>query len=324
MIGSDPAHVVWTSGATEANNAILHHFAATSQGTAWISAIEHPCVMAAAAAWLPGRHRMIPVLPSGVVDMEWITERLREERPGLVAVMAANNETGVLQPWADLAALCAEREIPYFCDAAQWFGKLPAKGLGTCTYVTGCAHKFGGPPGVGFFKGPRSFRPLLKGGPQEGGRRAGTENVPGARACAAALEDREAALRAVTPEERARHRDAFEDHLTRGVPGVQFLGRDAGRLWNTSAVLTPAIDCRRRWVVRLDKLGFATSTGSACASGREKPSHVLVAMGLDGMGDRMLRVSSGWETEVSEWSALGTAMEEVARTFGVIGGTSAA
>src|SRR6185503_5821875 len=117
-----------------------------------------------------------------------------------VGVMAANNETGVLQPWMDVLALCRERGIPFFCDAAQWVGKLPAAGLGRADYVSGCAHKFGGPTGVGFLKVPGRVRPLLVGGPQEDGQRAGTENVAGVLAMTAALVDREAAMPAQVSE----------------------------------------------------------------------------------------------------------------------------
>lgn len=313
-----PGDIVWTSGATEANNTVLYHFAQSGVGTAWISAIEHPCVHAAAARWLPGRHRLMPVTASGVVDLDWIADQLRRERPGLIALMAANNETGVLQPWDEVLALCREFDVPLFCDAAQWMGKLPAAGLGACTFLAGCAHKFGGPPGVGFLKCPAGSRALLVGGPQEDGRRAGTENVPGAVACGAALLDRERRVSEEQIREWTAARDAFEERIARSIPGVQILGRDVPRLWNTSALLMPPVDCRRRWVVRLDTLGFAVSTGSACASGREKPSYVLKAMGLDGGGDRMIRASAGWEDGVEAWESLASAVEQVAAEFGAV------
>ena len=292
--------IVWTSGATEANNAVLHHAAQSGEGEVWISSVEHPCVRAAAQRYFPKRTRHIPVTPDGVADAAWLAEALRHSVPALVGVMAANNETGVLQPWREIAARCREHAVPFFCDAAQWIGRVPAAGLGACDFVSGCAHKFGGPQGVGFLKVPAGFRPLLVGGPQEEGRRAGTENVAGILAMIAALETRESlsaplALRA-----------DFETALHRVLPEARILGENAERLWNTVSVIMPEVaDCRQRWVVKLDKLGFAVSTGSACASGKEQPSHVLSAMGLaPEAAGRVLRFSSGWETRADDWDAL--------------------
>lgn len=271
LVGGRPADIVWTSGATEANNTVLFHAGAAGSGEAWISAVEHPCVLAGAGRWFPGRHRLIPVDPQGRVEAGWLAERWAEGlRPALVAVMAANNEIGVLQSWRDVGAWCRERSVPYFCDAAQWLGKLPAQGLGEVDFITGCAHKFGGVPGVGFLKCPPTLRGLLVGGPQEDGRRAGTENVPGALACAAALEAREQAVTGVSPAERAAWKDRFEERVAGVISGLRVQGSGAPRLWNTSALLLPAVDCRRRWVVRLDKLGFLVSVGRGLERGRSR------------------------------------------------------
>ena len=159
---------------------------------------------------------------------------------------------------------------------------------------------------MGVLKAPAGFEAFIVGGPQEEGRRAGTENLPGAMAFAAALEEREQPMAAGGIEERVRWRDRFVGEVKRSLPEVEILGERAPRLWNTVAALMPATaDCRRRWVVQLDKLGFAVSTGSACASGKEKPSHVLTAMGCEAAkADRMLRFSSGWDTTEGEWMEL--------------------
>src|SRR5207247_7363390 len=113
---------------------------------------------------------------SGVLDLNWLEAELARQRPALVAVMAANNETGVLQPWPKIIDLCRKREVLFLCDAVQWMGKLSAAGLGQCDFVSGSAHKFGGRRGVGFLRCPSAgrFHPLLAGGAQEEGRRAGT------------------------------------------------------------------------------------------------------------------------------------------------------
>ena len=295
-----PEEIVWTSGATESNNAALHHTAAVSDGDVWISSVEHPCVIAVTERYFVNRHRLIPVTREGVVDVAWLADRLRKTRPALVGVMAANNETGVLQPWREIAALCREHGVPFFCDAAQWIGKMPLAGLGACDFVSGCAHKFGGPQGAGFLKVPAHFSPLIVGGPQEEGRRAGTENVAGVLAMIAALETR------LNMDAPISLRADFEIALRRALPDARILGESADRLWNTVSVVMPEVaDCRQRWVVKLDKLGFAVSTGSACASGKEQPSHVLSAMGLppDEAG-RVLRFSSGWETRAGDWDEL--------------------
>jgi len=250
-----------------------------------------------------------------------VGERLRRGDVGAVVLMAANNETGVIQPWQQVLELCREAGVPFACDASQWVGKLPASGLGSCDFVSACAHKFGGPVGVGFLKVPESFQPLLWGGPQEEGRRAGTENVAGILAMVAALEERQrlfqADLDALTSRQSIR--DRWMEQLEAAIPGAEVLGRGVPRLWNTVSVLMPpAADCRRRWVVRLDRLGFAVSTGSACSSGKEVPSPVLASMGYPAQAsDRMVRVSAGWETTPEAWDDLLKAFLQVATEFGL-------
>lgn len=304
-LGCEPHDIVWTSGATEANNAAIHGAAANGAKEIWISAIEHPCTLAATERYFGKSRRSIPVMGEGVVDLEWLAKELKTSPPGLVGIMAANNETGVLQPWREALDLCREHGVPFFCDAAQWIGKLPAEGLGACDFVSGCAHKFGGPQGVGFLKVPAKFRPLIVGGPQEEGRRAGTENVAGVLAMIAALEEREVSLRSQIGE-RIQWREGFVRELQAALPGVKIVGRGADCLWNTVAAIMPEVaDCRQRWVVKLDKLGYAVSTGSACASGKEETSHVLAAMGISaGEASRALRFSSGWETAHEDWARL--------------------
>jgi len=320
-LGGAAADLVWTSGATEASNAAVHHASRAGGGEAWISAIEHPCVLAATRRYFAGRQQSMPVTRAGIVDLGWLADRLQHKRPALVCLMAANNETGVLQPWREALALCREHDVPFFCDAAQWIGKLPATGLGACDLVSGCAHKFGGPQGVGFLKVPAKFQALVVGGPQEEGRRAGTENVAGVLAMIAALEYPEGRAPAgphhsspaggigaagAEPSGRLAWRAGFERALLVALPGAQIVGSDADRLWNTVSAIMPEIpDCRQRWVVKLDKLGFAVSTGSACASGKEETSHVLAAMGFtSGEASRVLRLSSGWETRAGDWERL--------------------
>ncbi len=307
ILGCSPDEIIFTSGATESANTVLAQF-----GQVAASAIEHPCVMES----LRGKAvRLLPSSASGVVALP----TLKAERPQLVALMAANNETGVLQPWREMLGVCRESGGKFFCDAAQWIGRMTASGLGACDFLSGCAHKFGGPQGVGFLKCPGDFPPLLRGGPQEDGRRAGTENVAGVLAMVAALEEREAAIGAGALDERTEWRDEFERSLVTALPGARLLGSGVARLWNTISVIMPEQpDCRRRWVVVMDKLGFAVSTGSACASGKEKPSHVLTAMGVSPEdAGRALRFSAGWGTTREDWRALLEGVKAAASEIGV-------
>ena len=348
LLGCDALDLVFTSGATESANTVFHHYARTLPADAevWLSAIEHPCVTAAARHYFPHRHRLLPVTRAGVVDLKWLRTELgcrpaggpsgnsklktqNPKLPALLAVMAVNNETGVIQPVKELQELARTHGIPFFCDAVQALGKLPAVGLGDCDWVSGSAHKFGGPRGVGFLKCPAKGRvePLLRGGSQEEARRAGTENVPGILAMVAALELREAGRvcpqRAAEPTDhstgalgqtRPTARDTFERQLRRALPGTKIIGAKSPRVWNTTLALLPEVDCRTRWVVKLDKLGVSVSTGSACASGKEEPSPVLTAMGYTASeAARALRFSAGWETTEADWQQLLAALVQAHR-----------
>ncbi len=335
ILGCDALDIVFNSGATESANTVFHHAARTLPPDAevWLSAIEHPCVTEAARHYFPKRHRLIPVTREGLVDLDWLGKKLKRSRPGLLAVMAVNNETGVIQPGREILALSHKHGVPFFCDAVQAIGKIPSARLGECDFVSGSAHKFGGPRGVGFLKCPAQGRvePLLRGGAQEEGRRAGTENVPGVLAMVAALEAREHSMKAASFAEtstrlRARsteatktdafllRRAAFETQLLKSLPGTKIIAAKSPRVWNTVLALMPEADCRVRWVVKLDKLGIAVSTGSACASGKEEPSPVLSAMGYTpGEAARALRFSAGWETTEADWQKLLAALVQAHR-----------
>jgi cysteine desulfurase len=324
-LGCHAAEIIFTSGATESNNTVLHHIARhwTSDAEVWVSAIEHPCVLEPARFHFAKRLQLIPATRGGVVDLNWLETQLKRKRPALIAVMAANNETGALQPWREALQLCRDREVEFFCDAAQWIGKLPAAGLGQCDWVSGAAHKFGGPRGVGFLKVPDnlSIVPLIRGGPQEELRRAGTENVPGVLAMLAALDVRERQIALGEQETLSAQRQDFERALPAALAGSELVSAHVPRLWNTVSALMPEADCQQRWVVKLDKLGFAVSTGSACSSGKEEPSHVLRAMGYSATdAGRALRFSAGWGTTSADWDALLSALQSVAEKISPNGG----
>ena len=316
LLDCDPLDLIFTSGATESNNLVLHQFSGglADDAPLLISNIEHPSVLVPALQ-LSGKN-FIPATPEGCADLNWIEEFLRRGRPALIGLMAANNETGVLQPWQAVQKICQEREIPFFCDAVQWIGKLPPAGLGHSTFLSGCAHKFGGPRGVGFLKCPGKFIPLISGGPQEDGRRAGTENLPGICGMVAALEKCFDLGGMEEIKKRLAIRDQFIARLKQQLPGTVVVGEKAERLWNTVLAILPAIE-GQRWVVKVDKKGFAVSTGSACASGKEKPSHVLEAIGYsEEQSTRVLRFSSGWSTTAEDWNSLLQALAEIHQAAG--------
>lgn len=316
LLGCEPEEIVFTSGATEADNAVLRWVAGQADAPVVVSAIEHPAVSEPAAAWLGGRLRSWPCGADGRADLGWLADFLERERPALVSLMAANNETGALQPWREAAELSARHGVRFHCDAAQWCGRLPSGGLGGCDFVTVSGHKFGGPKGVGLLKLPaglngfRSFR----GGQQEERRRAGTENLPGVAAMLAAWEAAEllAGDAAAAPAEA---RDAFEARLTAAVPDMEILSHGVPRLWNTSLLLVPR-GTNVKWVARLSRSGFQVSTGSACSRGGGA-SEVLAAMGIPAVrAGSALRISSGWSTVASDWEALAARLTALADEIG--------
>lgn len=299
--------LVFTSGAAESNNAVLRELSRRyPTEEVWVSAVEHPTVSESAEHWWPGRVRRIPVDGAGRVEVQWIEREIRRSRPALIAVMAANNETGVIQPWAEVSRICAEAEVPLHCDAAQWVGKASGLNFEGCAGLTLSAHKFGGPKGIGALVLRDSLRDVSAqcGGGQENGRRSGTENGPGILAMAAAFT-------ALSRVEGATGRDAFERDLQAAMPGTVFNGAAVDRLWNTSSIQFPEF-AARRWILRLDRLGFQVSGGAACSAASTGPSPVLAAMGRTAAeAERTVRVSGGWETSDEDWKSLVSAICEV-------------
>lgn len=314
VLGARPDQIVFTSGATEANNAVIALAAARSSGGECIavSPTEHSSVLEAARHHWGERTASLKVDASGLIDEGHLSTVLAGQRLRLVCVMAANNETGLLAPIDRIASQCREAGVPLLCDATQWIGKLPMEPLHNVDYLVGGAHKYGGPKGVGFVRIPADGGTLswIRGGGQEMGHRAGTENYPSIEAMITLLIHREESFAAKIAERAELKRD-FEETLLERILGTRILGREGERLWNTVSALMPTGD-NMRWVRKLDQLGFQVSTGSACASGNEVPSHVLAAMGLGAReAGRTLRISSGWETTEDEWANLLEAMVTV-------------
>ena len=307
LIGAEAERIVFTSGATESNNALFATL--TPDALIAFSAIEHPSVREAAR----GRNVVeLPVNAAGVVESDDLKHLITAKRPALVSVMAANNESGALQPWREMAALCREHCVLFHTDAAQWLGKLDATKLGECDFITGSAHKFGGSKGCGFLVVPQEDSRLgfIRGGPQEHGRRAGTENYPAIEAMVTALETLAPRLSEVEHTQN-KLRDAFIGAMRERFAPLRVISESAPRLWNTVLMVMPEHD-NLKWLTRLSRRGFSISTGSACSSGKEGSSVVVTALGaIPEELKRVVRISSGWNTTAADWQALATAFVEV-------------
>jgi cysteine desulfurase len=306
LVGSvDPSGVVFVSGGTEANHLAL---LGAGRQRILVSAVEHDSVR-----WAFSAAEAIPVDADGIVALD-VLERLlaADPRPAVVSVMFANNETGVIQPVAEIAAIARRHGALFHCDAVQAAGRIPLNvhAIGA-DFVALSAHKLGGPPGVGALVviGGVDLAPLLRGGGQERGRRAGTENLPGIAGFAAAAR---IALAEIGRYDRVRMwRDRLEASIASIAPEAVVIGANAPRLSNTSAIAMPNIPSETQ-VIALDLDGVMVSAGAACSSGKVGPSHVLAAMAVEpAVAASTIRVSLGWDSSeadvdhfITAWTAL--------------------
>ena len=300
LAGARPEDVIFTSGGTEANALAL----SPQRGEAWhcyVSAVEHPSVLAG-GRFHPETMTLIPVTPDGVIDLEILASELAKHHLGgwrpLVSLMAANNETGVIQPVAEAAKIVKDTGGLFHTDAVQAAGrmKLDLAALGA-DMVSLSAHKIGGPKGVGALvvREGVSVEPLLKGGGQERRRRAGTENVPGIVGFGVAAELASADLSRVDGIEALR--DELEAKVLSLAPDAVVLSAGIKRLPNTSCIAVPGAKAETL-VIGLDLAGVAVSSGSACSSGKVEASHVLAAMGVaPELAQGAIRISLGFATK---------------------------
>jgi cysteine desulfurase len=305
FVGVKPAQVIFTSGGTEANNMVFRGLPGLNFIT---SAIEHDSVIACT----PEAQRL-PVDENGIVDLAEAEEILAAAPRSLVAVMMVNNETGVIQPVEQIAAIAKKYGHLVHCDAVQAAGRLPIDfaSLGA-DFLTLSAHKIGGPQGIGalIVQERMVLQPMLKGGGQEMNRRAGTENVPaivgfGVAAKLAADDTRDV-------PRLTEWRDQLQKRLqVIGGNDVIVIGEHVPRVANTLCIAMRNISSETQ-VMAMDLAGVAVSAGSACSSGKVKASHVLRAMGFkDSVAGAALRISLGWNTQISDidrcveaWQAL--------------------
>ncbi|MBV9116515.1 MAG: aminotransferase class V-fold PLP-dependent enzyme [Acetobacteraceae bacterium] len=298
--GAKPGNVVFTSGATEANALALHALGA--RRATILSAVEHDSLRAATPDALSLR-----VDGEGVADLAALAATLAACGPALVCLMLANNETGVLQPVAEAAALCRRHGALLHVDAVQAAGRCPIDlaALGAHSLALS-SHKLGGPLGAGALllarDAPAGPFPLIAGGGQERGWRGGTPALPSIVGFAAAA-------RAEPAGHLAPLRDAIE--ATARAAGAIVCGAGAARLPNTACLAMPGVRADAQ-VIALDLDGIAVSAGAACSSGKVAPSHVLAAMGLGALAGQAIRVSLPWNASPADAASFATAYPRMA------------
>lgn len=323
LVGADAKLVTFTGGGTEANNTVLtrdwsFRGRPYRAGFLLVSAVEHVSVLAG-GRFDPAKARQIPVDGDGVVQLDALRRMLEglaaEEARPLVSVMLANNETGVIQPVAEIARLAHEAGAIVHADAIQAAGRIAIDiaALGV-DVLTLSAHKIGGPQGVGAVVRAHedlSFGPLLVGGGQEKRLRAGTENVAGIAGFGEAA--RAAAADLPRAEAWKGWRDALRDTISvSGAPATVY-GAGAPRLPQTLCIGIDGIPAETL-VIALDLEGVSVSSGSACSSGKVAPSHVLAAMGVpQDAAKTAIRISLGWQTDEASLDLFATRWRRVLR-----------
>jgi cysteine desulfurase len=319
VLGAEPGQVIFTSGGTEADNlaVIGCALAVRDRGgpfRAAVSAIEHKAVLAAAhaVAHLGGEEIILPVDAAGIVVEDALVGALGRG-VAVVSVMWVNNEVGVIQPVARLAARCREAGVAFHVDAVQAFGKIPVSlsDVG-CTFLTISGHKIGAPKGIGalIVRDRHAVEAIIHGGSQQFGIRPGTENVPGIIGLAAAVE-----LAAREQAEFARCVGALRDELERRVlavvPDAVINALGGPRAPHVSSIAIPGTDSEAL-LMHLDLAGIACSSGSACSTGSVEPSHVLSAMGVPReLGVAALRFSFGKDNELADVEAVTAAFPKI-------------
>ena len=318
LLGAREEAVVFTSGGTESINTAMRGALAAQPGKRHIvtSAIEHSATknLCEQLAREGCEVTWLAVDADGRPDLDDYRSALRPDT-ALVTVVWANNETGVIFPVEEMAAVADERRVVFHADAVQAVGKIPVDVSRVPVHLLSVsAHKFHGPKGVGalFVRPGLGLSPLLLGGGQENGRRAGTENVPGIVGMGEAAELARTALEMETPRVAAM-RDRFEADVRAAFPQVLFHGDAGGRLPNTSNFALPGLDAAGLLAI-LDRLGVACSIGSACSSGTPDASHVLRAMGVsDAEARSSLRFSFGRMNAPDDGPAAVRALVEAAQ-----------
>ena len=318
-IGSRAADIIFTSGGTEADALAVQGAVDALNGrcTLIVSAIEHEAI-AKSAGHSGAVVQTAYVTADGTLDLDDLRTRMTKwdvDALGapVLCIMLANNETGIIQPVAEAAAIMRDAGGLTICDAVQALGKIPVNvALLGVDYLSVSAHKVGGPQGVGalWHRAGAPLKAILHGGGQERSLRSGTENVAGIAGFGAAVE---AAIRDLPNYAAlARHRDAMESRL-KAEGGVIVIGEGSERLAGTSNFARPGFRAETQ-VMALDLAGVCVSAGSACSSGKVKRSVVLMAMGAsDALAESAIRTSFGWNSVPADFDGVADAWLEAAR-----------
>lgn len=311
-----PSEIIFTSGGTEANNTAINAAVLSQPEKRHLvtSVVEHSSVLSY-CRFLEKFHEYrvtyLPVDREGMISLADLENAISDET-AVVSLMWANNETGVLFPVEEAAAICETRQVLFHCDAVQTAGKLPINlAENSFSYLSVSAHKIGGSKGIGalYVRKKAPYAPLLHGGHQERGRRGGTENLPNVVGFGIAAKH---ALGEVGRFSKrvGELRDSFEAEIMRSIPGAELNGHPSLRLANTTNVTFPGIESEALLLL-LDHAGICASSGSACLADSPDPSHVVAAMKPGDSAQHCVRFSLGTENTFDE-------MSEVTRALGRI------
>jgi cysteine desulfurase len=319
LIGADAGEILFTGGGTESVNMALFSLdQLTGQGTAVVSAIEHSAVLRYVES-LQREVVKVPVTSGGRLELDLLAQAL--SGAAYLSLMAVNNETGVIQPLLEATAMAHERGLAVHSDAIQAAGKIPLSvGELGVDLLSLSAHKFHGPKGVGalFVRDGLRFKPLLEGGGQESGRRSGTENTAAIVGMGAAA----AVARRIAVDPIRQLRDAFETAVVAEISGVFVNGDPHHRLANTSHLSFYHCDAAGLLIL-LDEAGIACSAGSACMTGKQKPSHVQQAMGIpEALAKSSLRLSFSCLNTLEEALAAAAAVKHAVEKLRRVQGAS--
>lgn len=300
ILGADFNQIIFNSGSTEGIASVFHSVLKKVKGTPKnqiiISGIEHSAIPNTAKCYEDQGFvlRVLPTSPEGIIDIETLKKWLKEDdsKTAMISIMAANNETGVIQPYKEIAQLAKNHLIPYFCDTTQFIGKSDFNFRESgCDFAVCSGHKIGAMTGAGILlvKNPESFAPLIVGGGQEKGLRGGTQNYLGYETIAVALESFEKNKSELSLLNKKRNE--FENQIKAAFPKVVIIGEKAPRLAGTTYISYPGIH-GQAVQIELESQNIFVSTSSACSDNSPKTSSVLKSMGVDdAVGRGVVRIS---------------------------------